>query len=111
MKLQGLWVALGQQRWEFTYRHPRRANPKPETGCWAPKTHRSSTRATNPIWSEATEGLLWHKSDFILMMVMGGMCQNTQYITLCCTWNCHKPNRVLMTPVHHQKHAEDQQYI
>ena len=29
-----------------------------------------------PIWSKPTEGLLWHKSQKMLMVVTGGMCHN-----------------------------------
>ena len=27
-------------------------------------------------WSEPTDGLLWHKTEIFLMMVMGGMCHS-----------------------------------
>ena len=49
----------------------------------------SSMREGNegyPVWSEPTEGLLWHNSQKILMVVMGGMCHNPQCITPCCIW-------------------------
>ena len=52
---------------------------KPQTGDRMLGAQGSSMRKGNegyPFWSEPTEGLLWHKSQKILMVVMGGMCHN-----------------------------------
>ena len=69
-----------------TYRSgPRR--DKPQTGDRVLGAQGSSMRKGNegyPIWSELTEGLLWHKSQKILMVVTGGMCHNPQCIAPCC---------------------------
>ena len=61
-----------------------------------------------PVWSELTEGLLWHKSQKILMVVMGGMCHNPQCITPCCIWGCVAADRSvpMMTPVHRRKRLQ-----
>ena len=46
-----------------------------------------------PIWSEPTEGVLWHKSQKILMVVTGGMCHNPQCNAPCCVWGCGAADR------------------
>jgi len=56
---------------------PRR--DKPQTGDRVLDGQDASMHEGNedyPIWSEPTEGLLWHKPHKILMLVMGGMCHN-----------------------------------
>lgn len=59
-----------------------------------------------PIWSEQTEGILWHESRKILMIVRGGMLQHTVHHTLLCvSLHSQKLARVsLLTLVPHQMH-------
>ena len=94
LKRQGLWGALGQQWWILTDSGPRR--DKPQTGDRVLGAQGSSMREGNegyPVWSEPTEGLLWHKPQKILMVVTGGMCHNPQCIAPCCVWGCVAADR------------------
>ena len=61
-----------------------------------------------PVWSEPTEGLLWHKSHKILMVVMGGMSQSTVHHTLLSMGlgSCRPVRAPMMTPVHRRKHLQ-----
>jgi len=109
LKRQGFWVASCQQWWEFTNSGQRR--DKTQTGDRVLGAQGSSMHEGNecfPIWSKPTEGLLWRKSHKILMVFMGGMCHNTQFITLCCIWlhSCRPIRLPMMTPVHHRKHLQ-----
>ena len=62
----------------------------------------------SPVWSEPTEGLLWYKSQKILMVVTGGMCQSTVHRTLLRTGlHSLRPVRVpMMTPAHRRKRLQ-----
>jgi len=73
---------------------------KPATGCWAPKAHWCEGNKGYPVWSELTEGLLWHKSHYILIMLMGGMCHITVHRTLLHMVLCSSRPVKGMTTVH-----------
>lgn len=79
------------------------------TGCWVPKAHRC-TRAMKAIPSSPNRhnGLLWHKSQKILMIFMGGTCHNAQCITPCCTWSYVTTDWSvsMLTPVHHRQQVQ-----
>lgn len=83
LKRQGLW-----------------GGPGPMSPCcqWSEKGQ--ATNHCISAWgqwrSEQTEGVHWHKLWKILIMVLGGVCQNTHWITPCCVWGPEQANQIIL---------------
>ena len=109
LKRQGLWGAPGQQWLVPTDSGPSR--DKPQTSDRVLSTQGSLMCEGNkgyPSWSKATEGLLWHVTNFFNGDHGRNVSQSTVHRTLLCMGlRSRRPVRVPMkTPVHRRKHRQ-----